>query len=149
MEEKGKLNIVLIRTWIGKICGKSIATVSCDLNIFKRGLFVSNKTVLQYCSKKEKTSWEQHFCTNSHVLIEPLAQGGSFPIQGKWKKHNLELLVHTDSKKVSSSFECLSKSLLLHHLFLLQNPHTGVVCSIELSLPHVPASVLAFFICLF
>lgn len=68
-----------------------------------------------------------------------------FPIQRRWKKHKLEFFVHTESKKASSSSECVS-SLLLHHLFLLQKPRSGVVCSMEFSLLHLPAIVLGFFI---
>lgn len=133
---------------MGKICGKSIVAIVSfpvtEIPLKEVYLYQIQHRVLQSCCKTEDTLGtallHQH-----HVLFEPLAQGGSSPIQGRWKKHNLEFFVHTESKKVSSSFGYLSKSLLLHHLFPLQNPHSGVECSMEFTLSHVPAIVLAFF----
>jgi len=67
-------------------------------------------------------------------------------MQRRWKRHKLEVFVCSESKKVSSSFGFLSVSLLLHHLFLLQKPHSGVLCSMEFSLLHFPAILLGFLI---
>lgn len=79
--------------------------LSCDLSTFKRGLFVSNRTKCYSPAAKQRKhpGNSTNFCTNSHVLFEPLAQGGSSPIQGRWKRHNLEFFTHTEGKKVSSS----------------------------------------------
>ena len=108
-----------------------------------------NISVLQQ-NKESTLGTALTLCTDSPVLFEPLAQGGFSPIQRRWKRHKLEFFVHTESKKASSSLGFLSRSLPLHHLFLLQKPRSGVVCSMEFSLPHLPAIVLGFFIvCLF
>lgn len=83
-------------------------------------------SVLQQ-NRESTLGTELTLCTNSPVLFEPLAQGGFSPTQRRQKRPKLEGFVHTESKKPSSSFGFLPRSLLLHHLFLLQKPHGGVV----------------------
>lgn len=99
--------------------------------------------LFQSCSKTGEAPWEQH------LPSAPIAFGTGRFLSHPEKAEKAQtgfFFVHTESKKASSSSECVSRSLLLHHLFLLQKPRSGVVCSMEFSLPHLPAIVLGFFI---